>query len=31
MECKLILAGAELETFKQAIHFLSLASEPRLN
>ena len=31
MERRLALVGDELETFKNAIHFLSLASEPRLN
>jgi len=31
MESQLVLKGEELLTFKQAIHFLSLASEPRNN
>lgn len=31
MERRLVLVGDELETFKNAIHFLSLASEPRQN
>src|SRR3954465_9908644 len=31
MERRLALVGDELETFKSAIHFLSLSSEPRLN
>jgi hypothetical protein len=31
MEQQLVLAGEALDTFKQAIHFLSLASEPRQN
>src|SRR5258708_11715660 len=31
MERKFVLTGNELETFKEAIHFLTMASEPRLN
>src|SRR4051794_25205499 len=31
MEQQLILTGAELQTFKNAIHFLALASMPHLN
>ena len=31
IEKQLVLTGEELETFRRAIHFLSLASEPRLN
>jgi len=31
MQQQLVLSGEALDTFKQAIHFLSLASEPRQN
>jgi hypothetical protein len=31
MEQRLVLTGEELETFRSAIHFLTLASEPRQN
>lgn len=31
MEQHVVLKGEALETFKEAIHFLSLASEPRQN
>ena len=31
LERRLVLAGEELQTFKHAIHFLSLASAPQKN
>jgi len=31
MEQRLVLSGEELQTFKNAIHFLTLASEPQNN